>query len=66
MDNKEKLEQTLSGRIVNPSATTTSVTDGNINHYTSDTYPLEEWHEAEHLSTDLSKPQIIVEDHYSE
>lgn len=30
MDNKEKLEQTLSGRIVNPSATTTSVTgEGN-------------------------------------
>ena len=27
MDNKEKLEQTLSGRIVNPSATTTSVSE---------------------------------------
>jgi len=40
--------------------------DGNINHCTSDTYPLEKWHEVEHLSTDLSEPQIIVEDHYSE
>lgn len=42
------------------------VPDGNINHCISDTYPLEEWHEVEHLSTDLLEPQIIVEDHYSE
>ena len=40
--------------------------DGNINHCTSDTYPLEKWYEVEHLFTDLFKPQIIVEDHYSE
>ena len=40
--------------------------DGNINHCTSDTYPLGKWHEVEHLSTDLSEPLIIVEDHYSE
>ena len=40
--------------------------DGNISHCTSDTYPLEKWYEVEHLSTDLSEPQIIVEDHYSE
>jgi hypothetical protein len=40
--------------------------DGNINHCTSYTYPLEKWHEVEHLSTDLSEPQIIIEDHYSE
>ena len=40
--------------------------DGNINHCISDTYPLGDWHEVEHLSTDLSEPQVIVEDHYSE
>lgn len=40
--------------------------DGNINHCTSYTYPLEKWYEVEHLSTDLSEPQIIVEDHYSD
>ena len=40
--------------------------DGNINYCTSDTYPLEKWHEVEYLSTDLSEPQIIVEDHYTE
>lgn len=40
--------------------------DGNINHCTSDTYPLNKWFEVEHLSTDLTKPQIIIEDHYSE
>ena len=39
--------------------------DGNINHCTSDTYPLGKWFEVEHLSTDLTEPQIIVEDHYS-
>lgn len=32
----------------------------------SDTYPINEWFEVEHLSTDLSEPQVIVEDHYSE
>ena len=32
----------------------------------SDTYPKNEWFEVEHLSTDLSEPQVIVEDHYSE
>ena len=40
--------------------------DGNIDHCISDTYPLEKWHEVEHLSTDLSEPQIIIEDHYTE
>ena len=40
--------------------------DDNINHCTSDTYPLGKWFEVKHLSTDLSKHQIIVEDHYSE
>ena len=30
------------------------------------TYPLGKWHEVEHLSTDLSEPQVIIEDHYSE
>ena len=32
----------------------------------SDTYPINEWFEVEHLSTDLSEPQVIVEDHYTE
>lgn len=32
----------------------------------SDTYPINEWFEVEHLSTDLSKPQVIIEDHYTE
>lgn len=40
--------------------------DGNINHCKSDTYPFEKWFEVEHLSTDLAKPAIIIEDHYSE
>ena len=40
--------------------------DGNINHCTSDTYPLDKWREAEHLFTNLTEPQVIVEDHYSE
>lgn len=39
--------------------------DGNINHCTSDTYPLNEWFEVKHLSTDLTEVQIIIEDHYS-
>ena len=40
--------------------------DGNIDHCISDIYSLEKWHEVEHLSTDLSEPKVIVEDHYSE
>ena len=32
----------------------------------SDTYPINEWFEVEHLSTDLSEPQVIIEDSYSE
>lgn len=32
----------------------------------SDTYPLGEWFEVEHLSTNLLKPQVIIEDHYTE
>ncbi len=38
----------------------------NFNYYVSATYPLGEWREIEHLSTDLSKPQVIIENHYSE
>lgn len=40
--------------------------DGNIKHCHSDTYPLGEWFEVEHLSTDLTKPEVIIEDHYLE
>jgi len=40
--------------------------DGNINHCISNTYPLEKWKEIEHLSTDLTKPKVIIEDHYTE
>mgnify|MGYP007092151529 CR=1 FL=1 len=40
--------------------------DGNIEHVSSDTYPLERWFEVEHLSTDLTEPQLIIEDGYSE
>ena len=43
-----------------------SVPDGNINHCSSDTYPLDEWFEVKHLSTDLKTTGIIIEDHYSE
>lgn len=32
----------------------------------SDTYPLDEWFEVKHLSSDLAKPQVIIEDHYTE
>lgn len=32
----------------------------------SDTYPFNEWFEVEHLSTDLTEPKVIIEDHYSE
>lgn len=40
--------------------------DGNINHCKSDTYPLDKWREVEHLSTNLTEPQVIIEDHYFE
>lgn len=40
--------------------------DGNINHCTSYTYPINKWREIEHLSTDLTEPKIIIEDHYTE
>ena len=40
--------------------------DCNINHCTSNTYPLGKWFEVEHLSTNLTEPQVIIEDHYSE
>ena len=43
MDNKEKLEQTLSGRIVNPSATTASASE---EANTSVTYLSKEQEEA--------------------
>lgn len=32
----------------------------------SDTYPLDEWFEVKHLSSDLIEPQVIIEDHYTE
>ena len=32
----------------------------------SDTYPLDKWFEVEHLSTDLTEPKVIIEDHYTE
>lgn len=32
----------------------------------SDAYPKNEWFEVEHLSTDLSESQVIIEDHYTE
>lgn len=38
--------------------------DGNINHCKSDTYPLGEWFEVEHLSTNLKEPKVIIEDTY--
>ena len=40
--------------------------DGNIHHCKSDGYPFDCWFEVEHLSTDLTEPQVIIEDHYSE
>ena len=40
--------------------------DGNANHCFSSTYPLNKWFEIEHLSTDFTSPQVIIEDHYSE
>lgn len=40
--------------------------DGNINHVSSDEYPFDKWKEAQHLSTDLTEPQVILEDHYCE
>jgi len=38
----------------------------NTGIFISDTYPLNMWFEVEHLSTDLTEPQVIIEDHYSE
>lgn len=40
--------------------------DGNIDHCTSYTYPLDRWFEAEHLSTDLTEAKVIIESHYTE
>lgn len=40
--------------------------DGDINHCRSDVYPLKKWFEAEHLSTDLTEPKVIIEDSYCE
>ena len=40
--------------------------DGDINHCISNAYPLGKWFEAEHLSTDLTEPQVIIEDCYYE
>ena len=34
--------------------------------FISDTYPLDKWFEVEHLSPDLTVPQVIIEDHYTE
>lgn len=32
----------------------------------SDFYPYYKWREMKHLSTDLTEPAVIIEDHYSE
>lgn len=40
--------------------------DGNINHCISDTYPIGRWCEIEHLSANLTEPEVIIEDHYTE
>jgi len=40
--------------------------DGTITHCKSDSYPLDKWFEVEHLSTDLTEPQVIIEDSYFE
>ena len=40
--------------------------DGNINHCWSDVYPLGKWFEVEHLSTDLTESQVIIESCYYE
>lgn len=34
--------------------------------FISDTYPLDKWFEVKHLSTDLTEPKVIIEDHYTE
>lgn len=36
--------------------------DGNIDHCTSYTYPLESWFEVKHLSTDLTEAKVIIEE----
>lgn len=40
--------------------------DGDINHVVSDAYPFSAWHEVKHLQTDLTKPQVILEESYYE
>ena len=40
--------------------------DGDINHCRSSVYPFKKWIEVEHISTDLTKPQVIFEDCYYE
>ncbi len=40
--------------------------DGNINHCTSYTYPLDKWFEVEHLATDFTEAKVIIEDSHSE
>lgn len=40
--------------------------DGKVEHCESDTYPYDSWFEVEKLSADVSTPQVILEDHYSE
>lgn len=40
--------------------------DGNINHCRCDTFPLTKWFEVENLTTDLTEPKVIIEDHYTE
>lgn len=40
--------------------------DGNIEHLHSDDYPLSDWREMEHLQTDLTEPQVIIENGYNE
>ena len=38
----------------------------NTGIFISDTYPLNMWFEVEHLSTDLTEPKVIIEDHHTE
>lgn len=40
--------------------------DGNINHCRTSVYPLGKWFEVEHISTDLTEPQVIIENCYYE
>lgn len=40
--------------------------DGKTEHCSCAIYPLDKWFEADHLSTDLTEPGVIIEDSYYE